>query len=103
MLRLPACAGCCKDAFLVKPVAERTDAADTWITDPTTHHAAAGARAYLAGCATALRDSSAGAGGELQGSYMVIVTLGRREYREPLFTQAGARAHDSHPSCCCAR
>ena len=61
-------------------VAERERPEDTWITDVDSPHAA-GALAYLTGCAAALRQAGSGA--------MVLVTLGRREYRAPLLTKAG--------------
>lgn len=61
-------------------VAERERAEDTWITDADNPHAA-GALAYLTGCAAALRQAGSGT--------MVLITLGRREYREPLLTKAG--------------
>ena len=67
-------------AWLYTAVAERERPEDTWITDADSPHAA-GALAYLTGCATALQQAGRGA--------MGLVTLGRREYREPLLTKAG--------------
>lgn len=85
------------DAFLVKPVAERERPEDTWITRVDDPHAS-GALAYLTAAANALKKADsiqAGAGGVQTGersgraARLVLVTLGRREYREPLLLKAG--------------
>eukprot|EP01051_Picozoa_sp_SAG22_P002440 SAG22_NODE_109_length_19706_cov_464.723772_5_plen_538_part_00 len=96
----------CLDAFLVKPVGQRANEADTWITDPA-DPAAANALAYLANCAAALAAAAAAAppGGKQQqqqpphggggsfggggGGRMMILTRGRRPNREPVLRQAG--------------
>ena len=69
----------CLDALLVKPVAERAGVTDSWLTD-VDDPAAADALKYLGNCASALRRV---------GGRLVLVTLGRRENREPMLTKAG--------------
>ena len=67
----------CMDAFLVKPVEQRADEADHWLTH---EDEAADAIRYLSHCAKALRCRS--------GS-MIIVTLTRRDLTEPLMCAVG--------------
>lgn len=71
----------CLDAFLVKPVAERERPEDTWVTDINSPHIS-GALAYLDSCSKALEPTK---------GKLLLVTLGRREYREPLLAKAGLK------------
>lgn len=63
----------CLDAMLIKPLRDRGGADDTWVaTSPD-------ALAYLAACQTCLAPAGV----------ILVVTLGRRAMREPLFAAAG--------------
>ena len=72
------------DAMLVKPLAERRDARDTWVVAP---EGTRDARAYLREAARALRARD----GDGRGGALALVTLGRRALREPLLNAAGLR------------
>ena len=63
----------CLDAMLIKPVRERADVTDTWAASSPD------ALAYLAAARACLRPAGV----------VLVVTLGRRAMREPLFAAAG--------------